>query len=167
MANAVKKDIGEPARTFIFVKLPASKSVPIFWLIAPVIPTFIKLRSRAFKGMAAAVAAAAEKDPGGKPSQQALEQAVASLFEDGGIEALIMDMRKALSPAEFMDVMRGLFESVSVGLGTSVQQLDMDVHFDGVSKDLLEVFGEALKVNFGAFLAGAGSGSADATTAPT
>jgi hypothetical protein len=42
----------------------------------------------------------------------------------------------------------------------------MDVHFDGVSMEQLSVFGEALKVNFGGFLAGASSGSNAATTAP-
>jgi hypothetical protein len=167
MANAVNKDIGNPPRRFIFTKLPASKGTPILWLILPVIPTFIKLRSMAFNGMAKVVAGAAAKDPGAKPTQQDLEAAVGEVFADGGIEKLILEMRKALTPAEFMDVTRGLFESVSIALGTSVQQLDMDVHFDGVSMDQMTVLGEALKVNFGGFLAGAGSTSNDATTAPT
>lgn len=143
---AVQKEIGN--RFFQFRKLPASKSAPVLWLLLPVLPTFVRLRATVLKGVVEAAVGGAE------PSEKDVADRVSKMFEDGEIEKLIMAMRQKLTGAEFTELMRTLFESVTIAMGTAVLPLDMDVHFDGLSMDVLKVLGEAIRVNFESFLGG-------------
>lgn len=148
-------------RVFRFGKLAPADAVPVLWKLLPLMPTIIKaIATLQTKVRGAAGAAGAE------PTEADMAAALAAAFSDDNLETLVMAIVSKISGAEVFGMMQTLFKSVTIVMGNSVSPVDANTTFgDGVSKDSFAVFGNALRVNFAGFLAGAGSPSSP--VAPT
>lgn len=143
-----KKTFTEPdgtEREFVFSKLAATDAVKVAHPLMRVVPALMK-----------AVGAAR--------SQKATDTAsmLAALSGAGGEVDLIqvmVDGITSIPPDELVPMMQTTFKSVTL----AGQVVDMDVHFGGgLSKTMLMVFAEALRVNFADFFGAARSGSSPA-----
>lgn len=154
--SAMPEQLEVGGRTYRFGKLAPADAVPVLWKLLPLMPTIVQ----AIATLQAKVRGAATAVPGAEPTEAEMAAELAAAFSDDNLETLVMAIVSKISGAEVFSMMQTLFKSVTLVMGGAVLPVDANTTFgDGVSKDSFAVFGNALRVNFAGFLAGAGSPS--------
>jgi hypothetical protein len=156
----VFKEADGTEREFAFGKMNAVDAVKVYYPLLRVLPPLFK----AVGALAArrTVAAGAAGAPPAPADPAAVLEVLTASGEDEQLAIMIDGLVTKLSSDELVTMMRTVFKSVVVRRpgGEGGQVVDMDVHFNtGLSKTMLLVFAEGLKVNFSDFFGAARSGS--------
>jgi hypothetical protein len=170
MASVTTKTFTEAdgaEREFAFGKMNAVDAVKVYYPLIKILPPLFK----ALGGLAAKQEAAKTEasGPAAVMNPGAVIDALAAANEDDQLGIIVDGITSRLSSDELIAMMKTVFKSVRVRRpgDEGGQVVDMDVHFtSGLSRTMLLVFVEALKVNFSDFSAAVRSGSRPAG-APT
>lgn len=147
-------------REFAFGKMNAVDAVKVYYPLIKILPPLFKalapLAAKREDANAEAAGPAAVMNPG------AVLDALAGAAADDQLGIIIDGITSRLTSDELIAMMKLVFKSVRVRIPGSEggQVVDMDTHFNaGLSRTMLLVFVEALKVNFSDFSNAARSGS--------
>ena len=154
-ASAVRKTIG--GRDFEFSRMAAADAVRVYYPLVKVLPPVMKaLGPMIQKAVAAQTAGGDSAAAPGLADQAKALAAISALNEDAQIEAFIDGITNRLTADQLIEMMTLTFKSVACG-GI---QVDMNMSFGGgLSKTMLLVFWEALRVNFSDFFGASSSPS--------